>query len=72
MVLSFKSERDFLALVRSASGVNIASEVGWMFQGGHSQASGIESCTLRLQLVESTWEENLLLLIEDLSIQLKS
>lgn len=72
LVLSFKSERDFLALVRSASGVNIASGVGWMFHGGHSQANGIESCYLRLQLAESTWQENLLLLIEDIYMQLKN
>ena len=71
LILSIGSERDFLALVRSASGVNIAMEVGWLFEPGRSSPNAMGSCFLRLLPPQAEREERLQLLLDDLSLQVK-
>lgn len=72
IVVSFGEQRDFLALVRSATGVNIALEVGWMFEVGRSSPNRIGNCYLKLALAGESQEDQLELLVSDLLIQLRT
>lgn len=68
LLVSFKDEKDFLAAVRSASGVNIAVEVGWLFEPGQPKSLEIVSCFLRFQLSNNCVDERLSLFLSDLSL----
>lgn len=69
LLISLKDEEDFLAVVRSASGVNIQLEVGWLFEPNRSRKARIDHCFLRLQLSDRCIDERLSFLLDDLSIQ---
>lgn len=69
LLISFKEGADFLAAVRSASGVNIAVEVGWLFEEKQSKTLEIDSCFLRFQLSNECADERLSLFLDDLSLR---
>lgn len=69
LLISFKDENDFLAVVRSASGVNIATEIGWLFEPKASKQFDISNCFLRFQLSNKCIDERLNLFLSDLSLK---
>lgn len=68
LLLSFEKEKDFVATVRSASGVNIAMEIGWLFEPRQSEKQGLNGCFLRFQLSNGCIDERLSLFLDDLSL----
>ena len=68
LLVSFNDQMDFLATVRSASGVNIALEIGWLFEPTESERQEIGDCFLRLQLSNECVDERLSLFLDDLSL----
>ncbi|MEN5118729.1 hypothetical protein ABE488_15560 [Luteimonas sp. TWI662] len=56
LLMSFGNITDFLAAVHSASGVNIAVEIGWLFEPTRPKHAGIEQCLLRFRL--SSWSDD--------------
>lgn len=68
LLVSFCDEADFLATVRSASGVNIALEVGWLFEPKRPRRREIGGCFLRFQLSNECVDERLGLFLDDLSL----
>ena len=68
LFVSFKDIDDFLAAVRSASGVNIAIEAGWLFEPGQPAAFAIDRCYLRFQLSNQCNDERLSFFLEDLAL----
>lgn len=69
LLVSLKDEEDFFAVVRSASGVNIQLEVGWIFEAVQSKEVQVDHCFLRLQLSDRCIDERLNLFLCDLSIR---
>lgn len=69
LLVSFNEERDFLAVVRSASGVNIALEIGWLFEPKKLERQEVGSCFLRFQLSNKCVDERLSLFLNDLSLR---
>ncbi len=72
LLISLKDERDFFAVVRSASGVNIRLEIGWLFEPAQSNEVRIDHCFLRFQLSNKCNDERLSLFLDDLSIHVKA
>ncbi|GAA5078002.1 hypothetical protein [Lysobacter panacisoli] len=57
--VSLADTDEFLTVIRAASGVNIALEVGWLFDATRPSGQSVGSCFLRLILGEVGVEERL-------------
>jgi hypothetical protein len=68
LILSFGDQSDFFALIRSASGVNIPVETGWIFEERDPSRSAVSHCYLRPQLAENCLHDRLSFLLDDLAI----
>jgi hypothetical protein len=66
LLVSFKEEKDFLTVVRAASGVNIFLEIGWLFDSHFPSKSAIDSCFLKLQLSSGCDDERLTFLLDEI------
>lgn len=71
LIVSFEDERDFFAVVSSASSSNIFLEVGCLFESSRAKAS-VGNCFLRFLLVDHCEDDRLENFLDDLSLQLKS
>lgn len=69
LLMSFNDVEDLTAAVRSASSVNIAVEIGWLFEPGKPEQPGIERCFLRFQLSNGCVDERLSFFLDDLALQ---
>lgn len=59
IIVSLSDKNEFLTLIKSASGANIAMEIGWLFDSESAEVFEIESCFLRLQLSNGCVDERL-------------
>lgn len=67
LIVSLRDELEFFSVVKSASGVNIAIEVGWLFDLAHASAVSVSGCYIRLQLSDGCVDERLSLFLDELT-----
>lgn len=71
-LVSFADKKDFLATVRSACGVNIVVEIGWLFEPENSQRLEMSDCFLKLKLSNKCIDERLSLLLDDIFLSIRN
>ena len=68
LVVSFGAQSDYFSAIRSASGVNIAIETGWVFDKQDNEKDAVSHCYLRFQLAERCLDDRLKIFLDDLSM----